>query len=288
MKGAGTDEKTLIRIICNRSREQLTAIAGAFALQQKGKDLKHEIKKETSGNFRKILLKRFNPQTTQKAKALKKAMAGVGTNEDRLIDCIAFASNAEIPVLKKQFQMAAGKDLIAQVGSETSGHFKQALIDLLDGNRNEGAIDPAQLASDVQRLYKAGEGRLGTDEKEFIKVLCNHAPWYNVALDVEYKKQRGHSLHKAIEKEFSGDIKKLLTALTQAPYDYWADRFYYALKGAGTDDRTVVFITTYLERNELQHVANIVKQRHSKDLISMIKGDLSGDYEKAVLALFGH
>jgi hypothetical protein len=286
MKGAGTDEKTLIRIICNRSREQLAQIAAAFKAAH-GHDLRVQIKKETSGNFRKLLIKRLDAPVLLKAKALKGAMKGAGTNEGRLIDVLAFASNAEIPMIRSIFQQKTGKDLIAKIRDETSGHFKDALIDLCDGNRDERPVDPAQIAADVAKLYKAGEGKVGTDEKTFIKTLCNHAPWYNVALNQAYGAAHKHDLRKAVEKEFSGNVKTLLMALCQGPYEYWADRLFHSMKGAGTDDKTLVFILTYLERAELMLLTQLVKQRHNTDLKHLMKGDLSGDYEKAALELCG-
>jgi len=286
MKGAGTDEKTLIHIICNRSREQLIQIAAAFRTGH-GKDLRVEVKKETSGNFRKLLVKRLDAPVLLKAKALHKAMHGAGTNEARLIDCLAFASNAEIPMLRSLYQQKSGKDLIAKIKDETSGHFRDALVDLCDGNRDERPVDPGQIAADVAKLYKAGEGKVGTDEKTFIKTLCNHAPWYNVALSQAYGTAHKHDLRKAVEKEFSGNVKLILMALCQGPYEYWADRLYHSMKGAGTDDRTLVFILTYLERPELLLVGQLMKQRHNADLKHVLKGDLSGDYEKAATALCG-
>jgi len=286
MKGAGTDEKMLIHIVCNRSREQLGQIAAVFQ-QAHSKNLRAEIKRETSGNLRKLLVKRFDHPTVVKAKALKHAMKGGGTNEARLIDCLAFTPNAELPAIRSVFAQLTGKDLVQVLSSETSGDFKAALIDLCGGDRDESAINPAQLQADVARLYKAGEGRVGTDEKTFIKTLCNHAPWYNVALNQAYGQAHKRDLVKAIEKEFSFSVKNLLVALCQGPYEYWADRLYLSMKGAGTDDRTLVFVLTLLERHELLFLSQLVKVRHGKDLASVIKADLSGDYEKAALALCG-
>jgi annexin A7/11 len=286
MKGVGTDEKALIHVICNRGRDQLQQIAMAFK-QQFGRELKQELKKETSGNLRKLLVKRFDPPVVVKGKALIAAMKGSGTNDGRLIDCLAFTSNAEIPVVKQVFHDKYKKSLVDKVKSETSGHFKDAIVDLCDGNRDERPLDPTQISNDVAKLYKAGEGKVGTDEKTFIKTLCNHAPWYNVALNQAYGQMHKHNLSKAIEKEFSGSLKDLLMALTLGPYEYWADRLYRSMKGAGTDDRTLIFLLTFLERNELQLCAQLMKQRHNASLKDMIKGDLTGDYERAALELCG-
>jgi len=280
-------KKALVNVICHRSREQLAQIAASFQ-QQHGKNLIKDIKSETSGNFKKLLVKRFDQPTVLKAKGLKAAMKGAGTNEGRLIDCLAFTPNAEMPVIKQIFAQKTGKDLIHKLSTETSGEFQKALIDLTGGDRDESAVNPAQIAADVQKLYKAGEGRVGTDEKTFIKTLCNHAPWYNVALNQAYGQAHKHELIKAIDKEFSFNVKNLLIALCQDPYVYWSDRLYHSMKGAGTDDKTLVFVLTLLERHELFHVNNIMKQRHGKDLFGMIKGDLSGHYQTAALALTGY
>jgi len=286
MKGTGTDEKMMINILCHRSRDQLQQIAAAFQ-QHHGKNLRAEIKSEVSGNLKKLLIKRFDQPTVLKAKGLKIAMKGAGTNEGRLIDCIAFTPNAEMPVIKQLFHQMTGKDLMHRISSETSGDFKNCLIDLCGGDRDESQVNPQAIAADVHKLYKAGEGKVGTDEKVFIKTLANHAPWYNSALNQAYGQTHKHTLVKAIEKEFSMNIKNLLVALCLSPYEYWADRLFYSMKGVGTDDKTLCFVLSLLERHEIQFVAGIMKTRHGKDLDSMIKGDLSGDYERAARAICG-
>jgi len=287
MRGVGTDERLLIQVVCNRSREQLQHIAAAYRAVY-GRHLVSDIKSETSFNFRKLLVKRFQAPIVLKAKALHQAMKGAGTTDGRLIDCLAFTPNCEIPALRAIYQQKSGRDLISRLSSDTSGNFRQALVDLSDGNRDENPIvNAAQLQADARALYKAGEGRIGTDEKVFIKILCNHAPWYNMALNTYYGQTYKHDLRRAIEKEFSFNIKTLLMALCQLPYEYWADRLYNSMKGVGTDDRTLVYIFTYLDRHELQYVAALIRLRHGKDLASQLNGDISGHYLKACLALLG-
>jgi len=282
MKGAGTDEKTLIKIIFNRSRQQLAAISQAFEAQYH-KNLKKEIKSETSGNFKKLLVYRFKTPYELKKRTLVKAVKGAGTNERLVIDCLAFTPNAEMAQLTRE------KDLTHKVLNDLSGHFKDAVKDLFGADRSEAPqINPADVENDVHELYKAGEKKLGTDEKKFIKILTNKAPWHNQAVNAAYKAKHGHNLGVAIDREFSGALKDLLNALVVPPYEYWADRLYHDLHGAGTNDKELVFIFSYLEKNELKHVENLFNARFPKHLKDMLKGDLSGHYEKAVLELLGH
>jgi len=283
MKGAGTDEKTLIKIIGNRSRQQLQAVENAFQAKY-GKNLKKEIKSETSGNFKKVLVYRFKTPFDLKRRSILKAVKGAGTNERRLIDCLAFTPNAEMKAI-----VASNKDLVHKVLNDLSGHFKDAIKDILGGDRDESPnINQAQLAEEVHELYKAGEKKLGTDEKKFIKILTNRSPWYNQALNQLYKQQHQHTLDVAISREFSGHLKDLLIALTQAPYDYWAHQLYNSMHGAGTNDKELVFIFGYLEHNELKAVEARFSQLYPKSLKDMIKGDTTGHYEKILLELLGH
>jgi annexin A7/11 len=283
MKGVGTDEKALIKIICNRSRQQLQAIEVAFKAKY-GKELKKEIKSEVSGNFRKVLVYRFKNQFEMKRKGLMKAVKGLGTNERRIIDILAFTPNAEMAALRN-----VQKDLVDKVLKDLSGHFKDAVKDLFGADRNESPnVNPAEIAEDVKILYKAGEKRLGTDEKAFIKILTNKAPWYNQALNQAYKAEHKHTLEVAINKEFSGYLKELLIALITPPFDYWADQLYNSMHGAGTNDKELTWIFGFLEKNELKLVEGIFNRKYPKHLKDMIKGDTTGHYEKVLLELLGY
>jgi len=283
MKGIGTDEKVLIKIICNRSRQQLQAVEAAFK-QRYGKDLKKEIKSETSGWFRKVLIYRFKTPHDMKKRGLLKAVKGAGTNERLLITILSYTPNAELKAI-----LTAEPSLRDRIIKDLSGDFKDAVKDILGADRDESPmIDPARIAEDVKKLYKAGEGKIGTDEKAFYKILCNKAPWYNQALNAAYAQTHKHSLEVAISKEMSGWLKEFLGALVTAPYDYYAERLYKAMHGAGTDDKLLTWLFGFLERNELQYVETIFNRRYPKSLKDMVKADTSGHYENALLELMGH
>jgi DNA polymerase III delta subunit len=283
MKGVGTDEKVLIKILTNRSRQQLQAVQAAFKAKF-GKDLKTEIKKETSGNFRKVLIYRLKPnQFEMKKSGLLKAVKGAGTNERRLIDILAYTPNAEMALIKND------RVLVDKVVKDVSGHFKDAVKDLLGADRNENPqINPAEIAEDVRVLYKAGEKKIGTDEKAFIKILTNKAPWYNQALNQAYKQAHSHTLEHSIEKEFSGWLKELLVALVTPPYEYYTETLYKAMHGAGTNDDVLTWYFGYLEKNELKLIEMLFNKKYPKSLKDMIKADTTGHYEKVLLAMIDH
>jgi len=290
-----TDGRTLINVICNRSLNQLQVISAVYQ-NLFGHSLKHGIKNETMGNFRKLLSRRFRPPLEIKARALYKAVHDKGVaavNDGRLIDVCAFTPNCEWPALKAITQQATGQPLAHLINHHTTNicEMKKALEILLQGIRDENpVVNPLTVSQDVTLLFQASDARkIGHDTESFIAVLCRHAPWYNVAINTSYNSQFKHDVRHAIDKtSMTSNVKHLLRGLCLNPYEYYADRFYYAMKGAGTDDFTMIYLMTFLERSELQTIADILKLRHpSHDMYKMIKSDLSGDYQHAALALFG-
>lgn len=71
MKGLGTDDKKLISIMGNRSHQQLAEIAKVYKAKYK-QSLASDIKGDTSGNYRKLLLGLL--QTPKEAKISRLAL----------------------------------------------------------------------------------------------------------------------------------------------------------------------------------------------------------------------
>jgi hypothetical protein len=66
-----------------------------------------------------------------------------------------------------------GRDLEADVQSDTSGHYRKVLTSLLTASRPSGnMIDKTQARIDCEELIKAGIKKWGTDESKFITILC--------------------------------------------------------------------------------------------------------------------
>lgn len=69
-----------------------------------GKDLIEDIRSETSGNFKNLLLSLLTPIVDFYVKELHDAMAGIGTDEDVLIEILCSMSNYEIHTIKHAYE----------------------------------------------------------------------------------------------------------------------------------------------------------------------------------------
>lgn len=105
MKGIGTDETTLIDVLCQRTWPQRQEIVMAYKSAY-GKDLQRSIESETSGDFRDVLVALLKPPIFYEAEMLRNSVAGLGTNEEILIDVVCTKSNAEMFELKSAYRQS--------------------------------------------------------------------------------------------------------------------------------------------------------------------------------------
>ncbi|XP_068838277.1 annexin A8 isoform X3 [Capricornis sumatraensis] len=247
----------------------------------------------------------FNPDPD--AETLYKAMKGIGTNEQAIIDVLTKRSNAQRQQIAKSFKAQFGKDLIETLKSELSGKFERLIIalmyppyryeakelyDAMKGSRDDlsGYVDPGLALQDAQDLYAAGEKICGTDEMKFITILCTRSATHLLRVFEEYEKIANKSIEDSIKSETHGSLEEaMLTVVkcTRNLHSYFAERLYFAMKGAGTLDGTLIRNIVSRSEIDLNLIKNQFKKMYGKTLSSMIMEDTSGDYKNALLNLVG-
>lgn len=290
MKGFGTDEQAIVDVVANRSNDQRQKIKAAFKTMY-GKDLIKDLKSELSGNMEELILALFMPPTYYDAWSLQNAMKGVGTQERVLIEILCTRTNQEIREIVRCYQSEFGRDLEKDIRSDTSGHFERLLVSMCQGNRDENQNVNHQLAQeDAQRLYQAGEGKLGTDESCFNMILATRSfPQLKATMEA-YCRVANRDLLSSVGREFSGSVESGLKTILQCALNrpaFFAERLYHSMKGAGTDDSTLVRIVVTRSEIDLVQIKQMFSQMYQKTLSKRIASDTSGDYRRLLLAIVG-
>nr|CDS27549.1 annexin [Hymenolepis microstoma] len=216
MKGMGTDESMLIDIICTANNLEMEKIKEAFE-EITGKSLEDEIRSETSGDFRRVLIAILQGSRSvdfDEAQARVDAQeifdAGedkLGTDESTFVRIICSSSFKQIRAINECYQELTGHDLITAIGKETSGDFKKALTRVV-----QIAINKAGTIAEM--LYKSMKGA-GTDDTNLIRIILCYAEsdlgkiraWF----DGNYEK----SLAEMITGDTSGDYRKFLLSIVE-------------------------------------------------------------------------
>ncbi|XP_048214595.1 annexin A13 [Perognathus longimembris pacificus] len=216
MKGMGTDEAVLIEILCTRSNKEIVAIKEAYQ-RLFDKSLESDVKDDTSGNLRRILVSLLQANRDegdevdkdlagQDAKDLYDAGEGRwGTDELAFSEVLARRNHKQLRATFQAYQILIGKDMEEAIEEETSGDLQKAYLTLVRCARDlEGYF--------ADRLYKSMKG-MGTDEETLIRIIVTRAEVDMQGIKAKFQEKYQKSLSDMVHSDTSGDFRKLLVAL---------------------------------------------------------------------------
>ncbi|NWZ69367.1 ANXA4 protein, partial [Acrocephalus arundinaceus] len=277
MKGFGTDEDAIIETLTklNVSQRQQVLITYKSTI---GRDLIDDLKSELSGNFERVIVGLMTPTIMYDVHELRRALKGAGTDEGCLIEILASRTNAEIRHINENYKLLA---LLNEF----------FILIFLQGNRDEGTfVDEALAQQDAQCLYEAGEKKWGTDEVQFMSILCTRNRCHLLRVFDVYRVIANKDITESIKSEMSGDLEDALVAVVKCLRNkpaYFAERLYRSMKGLGTDDSTLIRVMVSRSEIDMLYIRREFQAMYGKSLHSFIKGDCSGDYRKVLLRLCG-
>ena len=281
-QGIGEDEKFPIKLVTIRNHKERMKIRETYKAMY-GKDLMDDIKDTYSSDTKKIMLALFTDPLEFDVDCIYKAIKGAGTDEDVLIEILASRPGWYLKRIKKLYKKKYERDLEKDVEDDTSFSFKKLLISLLQCKRSTNENPNEEECKKIaEELYKAGEKRLGTDEPVFNKAFALSSPHELIIISREYHKLAGKLLIEAINKEFSGDIKKLLKTILYAqisPSEYFATIIHDAVSGIGTNKKTLTRIIVSREEIDLNIIKKFYEKLYNKEMINDIEKKVSGDYK---------
>uniref|UniRef100_A0A671Y5Q6 Annexin n=1 Tax=Sparus aurata TaxID=8175 RepID=A0A671Y5Q6_SPAAU len=216
-QGLGTDEETLIEILCSRSKDELTEIKKVYKELFK-KDLDKDVAGDTSGNFAKLLLalvqtKRAEPSAVvdyekidEDARALYDA--GVKIRGTDVPTWISIMSERSVPHLQRVFQRYKSYspyDMQESIVKEVKGDLQKSFLVLVQCFENK------QLYF-AKRLNEAMKSK-GAKEKMVTRIIVSRCEVDLKKICSEYKSCFGQSLQKTILEHTKGDYQKVLLSL---------------------------------------------------------------------------
>ncbi|XP_018652853.1 putative annexin [Schistosoma mansoni] len=104
---------------------------------------------------------------------------------------------------------------------------------------------------DAEKLYEVVKG---TDEHRIIKVLGHRNAYQRIEIRDTFKALYGKDLVDELSRGTSGHFRKLLKMLLTNLYEVDASALYKAMKGAGTDEETIIEVLCTATNEEIENI----------------------------------
>lgn len=291
MKGFGTDEATLIRILSKPDPLQMALLRNTYT-QRIARNLEKDIDSETSSHFCEGLLALVRGPLMADVYNIHNSIKGAGTRESALNDSLLGRSNADMRAIKQAYQETFRRSLESDVKDDLSMKTERLFGMVMQATRNEESspINPADLDQDCTELHRAGDGKMGTDEIQICSIISKRSDGQIRAIAQMYQQKYQITLQKVIEKEFAGHMKQALLLMVNRAADpamTEAELLEAAMAGLGTKDNLLVnrVIRNHWNAAHKDQVKQAYAHRYARALISRVKGEVSGDYQRLMIAV---
>jgi len=220
MAGVGTDERAIIDVICTKNKFEMEMVKKAYEALYKGRDLITDLRSETSGDFRRIIVALATAGRETKpvdkdlavsdAKALYDAGEGAwGTDEGTFNRVFALRSFPQLRATFAEYQKKTGQSMEAVIEKELSGNLEKAFLTLV-----RYIQDPITYYSEV--LYRSMKG-MGTDDDTLIRTVLSRCEIDLGLIKKRFEKLHQKTLDKAVKSETSGDYRKIMLQIIMDP-----------------------------------------------------------------------
>jgi len=248
MAGFGTDEQTLIDIICCNSPEDMIIIKGIYE-DMFGHNLIKNIKSETGGHLSRILVsiaaanrekkKIDSKQAKEDAKMLYDAGVGTwGTEERVFIQIFATRSLEQLKLTFQEYHKISGNSIFHDIENEMAGYVRAAFLELA-----KYIEDPITCYSDM--IYNSMSGA-GTDENRLIRAVVSRCEIDLKTVKDRYANLHGISVEKKIEQEISGEFRRIMLALLKTREIQAKLNLHFSQKGIPYFPKHAKFLTFFI------------------------------------------
>lgn len=291
MKGFGTDEAALIRILANAGPLEIPVIKDTYQ-QRHRRSLESDVKSETGGYFESGLMSILMGPLQHDVWSIHEALKGAGTKESLLDDVLIGRSNADMNAIKHAYHQTYHHSLESDVRSDLSAKTERMYVMIISGARQEDSapVIPQSVDADVSELHRATEGKRGVEQLTVCSILTNRSDGQIRAIAHAYEQRFRIPLETVLKKEFSGHMEDALIRMVRSGSDRAmrdAVGLEECMKGPGTKDQMLVsrMVRVHWDRAHMAQVKGAYRAKFGRDLVTRIKGETSGDYERLLVAM---
>ncbi|KAJ8290040.1 hypothetical protein GJAV_G00008060 [Gymnothorax javanicus] len=215
MQGLGTDEETVLEVLCTRSPQQLQDITVAYK-QAFGRGLENDLISETSKDFTQLILailkkKEENVQGVieyqlidRDIRTLTEALRVKKVDPAPWIRVLTSRSSEHLDRVLFKWESVQEETVDKTLRSHFNGDLRLGFSVLVSTIQNT----PLYLAQRLQTSMKKTSVLFG--------IMVSHSEEDLLSVRVEYRKLTNTSLYSALQREFKGDLQVALLSLCRS------------------------------------------------------------------------
>ncbi|MHB8876304.1 MAG: ADP-ribosyltransferase [Myxococcaceae bacterium] len=265
LAGFGTAEAEVFATLEGKKPKELADLKQRF--EQKYGSLDKALSRELGGDelVRARALLAGDSAGAEAAK-LHHAVAGLGTDEQAILQTLEGKSPTERAAITASYQKQYGTSLKAELKGDLSGAKSQLAMALLEGDKSRAA---------AAKLADAMKGP-GTHEQAIFQALEGTSAAERGALAASFQKLSGRELTADLKKELGGsDLKRAESLLANGKISD-ADELHLAMNGLGTDESKIKQTLSGRTKAEIDQLKSDYRAKYGSDLMADLKKELGG------------
>ena len=283
------DEKALIHIIAKRTHKERIQIRKAYRNFYNRDLMKDFIQSKLDYNLKYTVLALFTDPVEFDVDSIYNSLNSNNIDNDTLIEIFASRPWWYLRKIEEIYEKKYKKDLEKELTGDSSDDFKNLLVLLLQIERNSNEKPDKNICQNIaKQIQKLKENELNINSPIIKKIFCESSPPELLIISREYHKLSGYLLSDIIEKEFKGDIKKLLKTVLYvliSPSEYFATRIYDAIANKNINEKALTRILVSRSWIDLPKIKEYYILLYKKEMIDDIKTKTIGGYQSLCIDL---
>ena len=291
IKGKNKDDNQLIKFVTSKTNEERLRIKDEYNSTMNS-DLIKDLQSAYSFHFKDVLVGLFYSPLDYDCYHILKAVKGLGTDEDALIEILATRTSEHIEQMKSRYkEMYPGRDMVDDIKDDTSGSFWEVLKALLENKRGTNTNpDLKECEECAKKLIESGTNKK-TKVQIYTEILTKKSKEEVAMIGKIYHKITQSNILADVQKFFSGDTKNAFVGIIYAilsQSEYFAKLVNNSVKGLGTRDTALIRIMITRDEIDMPQIKQFYRALFKKDMVEDIKDDTSGNYQKILIELATH
>ena len=282
------DEETIVSILSTTSNLDRQIIR-LFYKKKFPNLIQKDIQTQLSGDFGKLVLNLFDLPYEYDARELHRSLTSFSKDEKAIIEIIITRPRSHLILVQKIYKKFYNVSLKNDILNLSDKTFSEFLITILASNRPSGlTLKPNDAYNIAKDIIKNGVKQYGKNVNLFKQVFVDRSREDLIMISRAFYDLYKKNLYDVIDNEISGTNKKLIKDILFGlitPAQWFAKKAYKAMKGAGTDDKTLIRVIVSRAEIDMEDIRDYYFRDRNTDLRNDIDGDCSGAYGQLLMNL---